>query len=82
MYFDLQKAFDTIDHSILLHKLNNYSIRGVTLNWFEDYLNNRKQFVCISNTTSSLQCTSCGVPQGSILGLMLFLLYVNDIKKK
>jgi hypothetical protein len=74
MYFDLQKAFDTIDHSILLYKLNNYGVRGVNLNWFKDYLSNRKQLVSIANTKSSLQCTSCGVPQGSVLGPLLFLL--------
>jgi hypothetical protein len=58
MYFDLRKAFGTIDHSILLYKLKNYGVRGFTLNWFEDYLSNRKQFVSIANAVlKSVKCT-------------------------
>ena len=81
IFLDLSKAFDTIDHTILLDKLCRYDVRGVTLNWFKHYLNDRKQFVSYNNTTSVSTKVTCGVPQRSILGLLLFILYVNDITK-
>ena len=79
IYLDLQKAFDTVNHEILLHKLYNYGIRGVAYDWFKSYLLNRQQYTVINGCVSNLAKITCGVPQGSVLGPLLFLLYVNDI---
>ena len=76
---DLSKAFDTIDHDILLYKLEYYGFRGVTLDWFKSYFSNIKQFVRYQMHDSVHKIINCGVPQGSILGPLLFILYINVI---
>jgi hypothetical protein len=81
IFIDLAKAFDTVDHNILLCKLEHYGIRGIAPKWFHDYLSRRKQYVVFNNATSNLMNINCGVPQGSILGPLLFILYVNDISR-
>ena len=77
-FFDFSKAFDTVNHDILIKKLEHYGFRRIFKDWFWSYLKDRKQYVSIANILSDYKQISCGVPQASVLEPLLFLLYVNE----
>ena len=79
VFVDLKKAFDTVDHGILLQKLAYYGFQGLINDWFRSYLLKRAQVTVVGNRSSNKSFITCGVPQGSVLGPLLFLLYVSDI---
>ena len=79
VFIDLKKAFDTVNHALLIDKLEFYGVRSPAKMWLTSYLHNRKQFVPIDDCKSTLLNVNCGVPQGSILRPKLFIWYVNDI---
>ena len=81
VFLNLSKAFDTVNHTILIKKLEYYGIRGVAKDLFSSYLTNSKQFMSVGNIVSDDRPISCGVPQGSVLGHLLFLIYIYDILK-
>ena len=81
IFLDLKKAFDTVDHKILLEKLRKYGIRELSGDWFESYLKNRRQYCAANGYESRPRTVTCGIPQGSCLGPLLFIIYLNDFEK-
>ena len=81
VYVDLSKAFDTVSHAVILERLPSYGIISNELQWFTDYLFERRQYVIFNGTQSDTEYVTCGVPQGSTLGPLLFLIHFNDVDK-
>ena len=81
VFLDLSEAFDTIDHKMLLSKMDRLGMRGIVLNWFRSYLSDRKQFVVVNEAESAIKILNKGVPQGSIICPFLFIIYMNDLSE-
>ena len=81
IFLDLKKAFDTVDHRILIKKLGAYGIRGISGEWLTSFLTSRKQFCSVNGQKSEARLVTCGIPQGSYLGPLLFIIYLNDFEK-
>ena len=81
LFLDLSKAFDTVNHVILLSKLSHYRIVGTENLWFKSYLQQRRQIVYVNGVFSDIQAIKLGVPQGSVVGPILFLTYINDFSR-
>ena len=79
IFVDLQKAYDTVDHNFLLSRLSHYGIRGMRNKWFESYLSEQKQFVSINGFDSDMSTITYGIPLESVLGPLLFLIYINGL---
>ena len=80
LFLDLKKAFDTVDHEILIRKMKVYGIKDIEVEWFRSYLKNRQQYCSLNGNKSSSRPVTCGIPQGSCLGPLLFILYLNDFE--